>query len=395
MERSSFDAHAIWTAVAELESLLEAAAERDEPGAEPHLASVRYLLASIKAHGEPTDAGPYTATGLGAVNNGLTNVVQEVRNYASNGNVQHLVNAMTHTDTTLHAVGMWPTALLKGGAATQAYKVFAEYREIADSSIQALRDANAELGQQLEQERAKSVAEMASLTAAIEQLEAKITRDEARLDTALTTSNEAFTTAQTQRQQSFTDWLQEQEEAVASNAAPDLTQLVGMREEGSLHLATIQQLHADVEKVSGKATAAILARDYGTYSTREWISGVVAYVLGFAVLVSLGGYLVYTVAGVTRDDAISWQFVVLKLGLTATAAAASGVAFQFGHQALSRSGTNKRVQLELGTIGTFLAGVDDEDAVKKAKLAFVDRMFGRAWDGTGGPSSLGEGSDRE
>ena len=58
----------------------------------------------------------------------------------------------------------------------------------------------------------------------------------------------------------------------------------------------------------------------------------------------------------------------------------TGVAFQFGTTALNRASTNKRVQLELGTIGTFLADVGDEEAVQEAKLAFVNRMFGRAWD---------------
>lgn len=390
MDRSSFDAHAVWSAVTELETLLRQAEERGDVAASPHVSAVRYLVASLRAHAEPIDAGPYTATGLNAVNSGLAQVVQEVRNFVSNGNLQHLVSAANSCDTTMHTAAMWPASVLKGGAAAQAYRVFAQYRESAESSMQVLRDANTELEQQIEAERAKSHAEMSALTASIEQLDVKISRDEARLDTALTTNNETFTTAQTQRQKEFADWLAEQEEAVTSNAAPDLSRLVAMRDEGSEHLASLEKLHTDVEKVSGKAAAAILARDYGSYAMREWVSGVIAYVLGFGLLVAIGGYLVHTVNGVARDDAVSWQYVALKLGLTLTAAAASGVAFQFGHQALSRSSTNKRVQLELATIGTFLADVDDEEAVKRAKLSFVDRTFGRAWDGSGVPSSLDE-----
>jgi hypothetical protein len=56
------------------------------------------------------------------------------------------------------------------------------------------------------------------------------------------------------------------------------------------------------------------------------------------------------------------------------------VAFQFGSHALTRANTNKRIELELRAIGPFLADVDDEEAVKKAKIAFMGRMFGRAWD---------------
>ncbi|WP_409463260.1 hypothetical protein [Amycolatopsis sp. GA6-003] len=145
-------------------------------------------------------------------------------------------------------------------------------------------------------------------------------------------------------------------------------------------LLNIRQLHASVEKTSSKAAAAILAKDYGSYSTREWVSGVVAYVAGFGALLWLAVYLVNTIAAISSNFSPTWQYVALKLGLTVTAAVAAGVAFQFGSNALSRAGTNKRVQLELGTIGTFLSDVGDEDKVEKAKLDFVDRTFGRAWE---------------
>lgn len=42
--------------------------------------------------------------------------------------------------------------------------------------------------------------------------------------------------------------------------------------------------------------------------------------------------------------------------------------------------TSDRVQVELGTISTFLTDVDDDAAVQQAKVDFVNRMFGRAWE---------------
>jgi hypothetical protein len=160
----------------------------------------------------------------------------------------------------------------------------------------------------------------------------------------------------------------------------DLSDVTNMKRRAEERLTEIDQLHRDVEKVSSKAAAAILAKDYGSYSTREWVSGVIAYVLGFAALIALGYYLLETISDVSKDESVSWQYVALKLGLTLTAIAASGVAFQFGSHALTRAATNKRVQLELGTIGTFLADVDDDAAVQQAKVDFVNRMFGRAWE---------------
>lgn len=52
------------------------------------------------------------------------------------------------------------------------------------------------------------------------------------------------------------------------------------------------------------------------------------------------------------------------------------------HRFLHSSSTNKRLELELAALGPFLADVDEDDdgTVRKAKLAFMERAFGRTWE---------------
>lgn len=46
---------------------------------------------------------------------------------------------------------------------------------------------------------------------------------------------------------------------------------------------------------------------------------------------------------------------------------------------LERSGTSKRLELELRAIGPFFSDIDDPEALKEAKKAFVERSFGHGW----------------
>ena len=79
---------------------------------------------------------------------------------------------------------------------------------------------------------------------------------------------------------------------------------------------------------------------------------------------------------------MSWQYVFLKIGLSATIIGAATVSFTLGHRFLHSSSTNKRLELELAALGPFLADVDEDDegTVRKAKLDFMERTFGRTWD---------------
>ncbi len=378
MDDSRFRDHAVWQQLGTLDVRL-AETESWADQSDPNLVAIRWLASALHSHQDPADSLPYPLSILDGLNNNLAGINTALTDANTSEHIANLGTVGSQIDSATQQVGVLPPVTNRDPA-RQASRTFLEYRESVEGALTRLNSRASEI-KRLLQQHAKEAKEqgtdadqrLTALKASVDQLQAKIAQDETRLDAALTNTNDSFNQAQTARDGTFSDWLEQRSSEFE-------TGLDDIKSRSQQRLTEIEELHAAVEKVSGKAAAAILAKDYGTYSTREWWSGVVAYVLGFATLLGLGIYLIQTVSNVSKDEQVSWQYVALKLGLTATAIAVATVAFQFGGHALSRANSNKRVQLELGTIGSFLADVDDEAAVQKAKLDFVDRMFGRAWD---------------
>lgn len=379
MEKSTFEKHPVWAALTELESLLDAAEDRGEAAATAPLASLRYLAAAARSHSEPSDTGPYTNTGLQNVQNSLSPVAQEIRNYVSNGNVGHLANAQTHADTALYHVGLWPTSILKGGAAAQANKVFMEYRGAAEEALKSLRETNQALRVEIDQRRAEWAATVQALSADVAGLTESIKQDEARLNQALTTNNETFTAKQTEREEKFIAWLADQGKALKKLAADDLEVIKNQRVNADAAYADIDKLRDDTKTVAGLAAGDQVARGYRRYSLRQWVAGLVAYVVGFIALGAGAALVVLTIKGVNPGDHISWQFAVLKLGLTVSAVFGAVIAFRLGSHLLAEASTAKRFELELKALGPLFPHDDEQETLQSVKRDLVERSFGQGW----------------
>lgn len=379
MRQDVFDAHPLWSNLAQLQDAIDKASERDEPGASEALSAVRHLAATLKSHLEPADPAPYSKSTLDAINGTLPNVIAEVNNYGSNGRVAHLANAENYADQTLHQIGYLPASILKGGAAAQANKVFKEYREDVTATISQLLEKNAALRVALDAAATDFEATVSDLKGEIASLATKITQDETRLDQALTSTNEAFTAKQTAREEKFREFLTAQGESLKTLAEPDLQAIQKIREDADSAYQTIDDLREGTEKVAGLASSDILAGKFQEYAKQQWGWGLAANVVGFLTLVGGLAVLVWTLSHLGVDQKISWQYTTLKLGVTVTIVAASAVAFRLGAMFLERSGTSKRLELELRAIGPFFSDIDDPEALKEAKRAFVERSFGHGW----------------
>lgn len=379
MEQSSFHAHPMWASLMSLEAALEAVDVQTHPHAGTKVDNLRYVVSIAKSHRDPSDTGPYSSLALTKIDSHLPNVTQEVQSFSANGNIAHLANAEQHADQVLYYVGLLPSSILKGGAAAQANKVFTEYRDSAEDSLAKLRQTNAELTEKLETQGAAADAELASLKAEIASLTATISQDETRLSTALTTNNDAFIAKQTEREEKFTSWLDQQAGALAHLAANDLAAAKSSREMAAAAFAEIDGLRDDTKIVAGLAAGDQVARGYKGYSFRQWCAGLIAYALGFGAL-TLGAYAVIkTFKDIAPDDEISWQYATLKLGLTVSALAAAVVAFRLGSHLLAQAATSKRFELELKAIGPLFSKDSEQATLESVKKDLVERSFGHGW----------------
>lgn len=379
MDEQAFKGHGLWSTLTDLESLLGQAEERGDVSAATPLATLRYIFATVRAHAEPSDTAPYSNQGLTSIHQSFNNLRGELANYASNGNVGHLNNAMQHADAALFQVGLLPTAQLKGGAAAQANKLFKEYREAAEQAIATLQESNAELRRELTEQTAASNASVASLKEQVAALATKVTQDEARLDTALTTNNDAFTAKQTEREERFATWLSEQGEALKKLAGGDLEAIKAVREASDLAFKEVDKLRDDTKAVAALATGDQVARGYRSFSTRQFGWGIASYLVGFAALATGIWLVVQAVGDIKPTDDVSWQFTAVKLGLTATAVFAAVVAFRLGSHLLAEASTAKRFELELKAVGPLFPTEEEQETLRAVKKDLIERSFGQGW----------------
>jgi cell division septum initiation protein DivIVA len=390
MQKQEFDEHPLWNAIDQtLEALLET--EDAAPPAEaPARERIRFVAVLARSYKE-IDPALFSRTMIDAVHPLWAQAAAYI------GQSHDIPSAVNQVEATLVSIGAWPQPVAKGGAAAKANRLFNEYVKEAERVLDAVKRSAEQDRTHSESERLRQDSIISQMQVNLDQLTAqllaqtaKITADETRLDTALNRNNETFIAAQTTREEKYQEWLNTQEESFTETVQPYLNTLKDKEMEGTEHLQALEDLRDKTEKVAGDATGAMLARDYGSYSRREWISGVVSYVGGFSLLVATAAYLLRTLSGIGEDDNVSWQFVSLKLGATVTGAGAAAVAFGLGARFLHRANLNKRVELELRAIGPFLADVDDVDALKKAKTDFIDRSFGHAWEAQqkGGKDSI-------
>jgi hypothetical protein len=241
--------------------------------------------------------------------------------------------ASNYLDDALTYAGHWPQPTTKGGAAAKAAAMFRDYQESAEESIRVLRDElettrrhASEDRESAEQARAALEVRVSAVEAAAVTAESRVTAEVTRLDTALTNNSRAFTDAQKTRSAEFLELFDKLSARYDEQAKPHISKLAEQEKKGNAQLAASTKLHADTEKMAGKAAGSILAKDYGSYAQREWWAAIVAYALGFAVVVTAGGLLVSTVEGIAKNDKLSWQFVALKLGLTLTGAGIAAMA---------------------------------------------------------------------
>lgn len=242
-----------------------------------------------------------------------------------------------------------------------------------------MRETNEDLLTQLTQQRAESEAALAALTAQIASLTAKITQDETRLDAALTTNNDAFTKKQTDRDERFASWLEEQGKALQHLASKDLKVIQDHRTSADNALQAIDQLRDDTQTVAGLAAGDQVARGYKRYSLRQWVAGLISYGVGFAFLATGVVLVIRTIKGIDPGDDISWQFTMLKLGLTASAVFAAVIAFRLGSHLLAEASTAKRFELELKALGPLFPHDTEQDTLKTVKKDLIERSFGQGW----------------
>lgn len=165
-------------------------------------------------------------------------------------------------------------------------------------------------------------------------------------------------------------------------AEPFVTSIKESDSEASQTLTRIKSLGSQTEIAAGLTNGDILSTKFAEYAKQERITsywgfgaGIVATCLGIAWL---------TIVAITSfgvQEELSWPWLTLKVGLTLALGGLATVLFRYGQQSLQTSRSYKRIELELRAIGPFLSDISDGALADAAKIAFLKRTFGKAWEG--------------
>lgn len=384
MEKSAFEEHPVWHTVEVTAEQIAGVDALGDTEVSAGLEELRQLLAVSEAQREIDQLALLSASSMDALNNAWGQVYQGVVQYlqAPPSYLSYLETAkVAGADAVRAALRQFPKPDEAGARKAAATRAANAYIEQVTTARVLLLEQMSQLRADHANEVAEHVRQAEELTTQLEAAKAdaeKLTKrigdDETRLATSLTETSDAFLKAQSDRQERFGKWLEQQEESFTDLAKPHLDAILQASDDAEEALEEVIQLRTSVVGMANLASGDILGDQYKKSARWDRISGYIGY--GIGILAGAAGVWVVLFAFGDARGTLEWPQVVLKLGLTAAVGGIAAVAFRFGGQALARATAFKRQELELRALTPFLQDVAGSD---EAKLAFVKMAFGRAW----------------
>ncbi|MDB6136927.1 MAG: hypothetical protein JWM59_5170 [Verrucomicrobiales bacterium] len=238
-----------------------------------------------------------------------------------------------------------------------------------DRARQASTDAEDEL-QKVVEAKNKAIAtltdQLDDLKASIASEKADVSAQAARLDTALTTNNTAFTTKMTDWQNTWDEGLKDAKKLVDQ-------QLLESAGRAEAHVDRLKDLEKQSRKLLEATARNSISTEYGTHAQQQnraatiWsVCAVVLAVTGLAALF----VMVNGISELTAPEAI-WKSSVSALTLAIATYMGREAS---GHRKDARDA--KRTQLDLNALEPFLANMD-EDTAHDLREQFAKQIFSR------------------
>jgi|GEM_PF-2288114 len=383
MNSEQFAAHPLWSTLESISANVSSLDLTTDAAQREQLDEIRKVLAHARSFRGSADPLLVTHETLLTSNQSWASIGALLVSFGQNpaAYAGNLTAAVQELDSVLAALARSPQTAGSPAARSAATRALSAYRGELDAGREALQIKLDEVLEQASQREAELSAEIATLKASLEETRAshaavadRIALDEARLDTALTTNNETFIAAQSNRDNQFAAWLKAQGEEFSERAKPHLSALVSDVEDAGRYLQEVAALRTSTVEMGHMAASDILADDYMHYAKTERRGSLLAY--GVGAIAILAGVFVLAFAFEFIGPQLTWTVIALKFALSAAIGGGAAVAFRFGGKALDRSTSFKRQELELRALQPFLKDVVNADL---AKTSFVERAFGHAW----------------
>ena len=389
----SYVNHDSWETIAGVISELEVV-ESTHPDLTTHLIRVQATLRLILEWREMPSllVSDQMLTSLGeAVRN---NIKRHIQQWDRQKNVAHLNNVVESFPNVLDVARGWPQS--KDRYAKGLITTMQEVGRQAESTLQSLQDdveaEKADFHKQLEEVIANIVNRDAtanqtlqSLTTQVtqtqqtlDQLLARATEIDKRVDSVMTTQQNTFTTAESQRQKINLDHLDKRnsefEKAIEKAVSDSETRLEGQADSGNEILNRIRELEKQALKATVSTAGARTSKDYKTYAEEQRHQAdrlrtlaIVLFVAAFTAGAS--GWIVSEV----RQD-FAWSTALLKATLTFTLIAAAGYTIKESSNHRKKEEDAKSAQLRLEALEPFISNLGPKD-IRVLRMAAAQDLF--------------------
>lgn len=401
MDATEFNAHPVWDSSRQVTDLLTEC----EPGVvgDGNVAAierVRFIVSILESY-KAVESQLFVTNQLDTANSQWQAVVSSLNTAKSMPNQGYETQAGNQAETWLREAGAWHKPQARSNSVAMQAK--AEYQSLVDSyrsANESLREAVVDLTSAQAAREAEHATEINSIKtalagaeASLAALESSISNDKSLMQSALSDQSEKFIDAQASRSDKFTEhqssraekftkWLDEQTSEFSEIAEPYVEGIKESDSEAVKTLERIKSLGSQTEIAAGLTNGDILSTKFADYADQErttsfwgFGAGIVATCLGIAWLTYVA------IASFHVQGELSWPWLALKIGLTLALGGLATVLFRYGQQSLQTSRAYKRIELELRAIGPFLSDITDVTAADTAKIAFLKRTFGKAWEG--------------
>lgn len=398
-----FENHPVHAALDNVSTLLEKASEsaKEDPAAQDSIVRIKQIHEMTARAVKSLD--PYLAPigNLNNVNSHLSSQTTEITNYTSNKNVQHLVNANAQSDNMLAQL-----------PALSPVRTPADIEGVKES-VSSFRMSAAQHLRYLEADVKTLRSKVAKLTQKADEVVSEVANQKGRVDSAISGFQQQFSTAESARAESFAQSEKTRSEKFAEASESRATSAEEMRTgltteidkskdrwqsqsakllkehkeefdrlrtaldtEAKGLIESINTTRGQAEKVAGIIANTGMVSGYQKIANQERTAA--RFFQGLALL-SMAGLVIFAVLAFT--GAVSDGFDLGQFGAKVFAALSFGVLAAYAarqadvHQSSERH--NRKMELELASVGPFLAQLPDETQFE-VKKALADRMFGNS-----------------
>lgn len=386
-----FENHPAQTSLTQLEQLLAAikSVVETEAVALEQFDRINRFTTYARKKFDSADAQLVSPAPLNNFHAAFQSIITEISAYQSNRNPGHLVNANTYVDSVL--------ANFSGLHAPRTENDFTDFREAASS----YRKSVSQLARNLQEEVAQVKRGNDALLAKFDEFTKEISAQKTRLDTAIATFQQQFSTAQETRQSDYSatqtkyhELFMQAEETRQTDFDTFLSDSeTSFKDTESKFLAQSEIIFSDIHTKSHDLILQIEAsRDHanklvGIISETGMVHGYqstaneerkASKLWKFVAVISLSLWVILACVFffLTYTQELSWTAVVRQIFISTPFILLAGFsAMQVSqHQRVERA--NRRAELEIASIEPFLATLDDDER-NDVKRSLVDKFFGQ------------------